>query len=431
MRLLVVSYFFPPFNNMGAVRVGKTAKYLMKTFGHDVRVVTAASQPFQATLPPELPADRVTYTKWFNVNKPAEILSGGRARVTAAGHELQGPTEFVRAARSFYRDFYKSVVAFPDDQIGWYPFALRAASRLMADWRPDLLLASGPPNTSLLAVYRLAQRYDIPWVAELRDLWTDSHYYRFPRWRQRLEQRLERRVLGSASGFLTVSEPLAEVLRLKYRAPVAVVLNGYDPEDYPASAGGLLEKKFVRLVYTGMLMWSGVEGGMDPRPLFEALRRLGPLAEHIRLAFYGRRLQGARDAARTEGVEHLVEVHDQVPYLESLRMQREADVLLLFLWNDPKEPGVYTGKLFEYIGAGRPILAVGSADNVAAQLIRDRRAGVVLNDPARIAERLLQWVEQKQNTGSIPALSPESAAGLSREEQTAHIHRFLSRLVTA
>ena len=78
----------------------------------------------------------------------------------------------------------------------------------------------------------MAKRYNLPWVGELRDLWVDFHRYHVGRVRKHIEHRLEKRVLSSATGLVTVSEPMAELLRKKYCKPTAVVLNGYDPEDY-------------------------------------------------------------------------------------------------------------------------------------------------------------------------------------------------------
>jgi len=89
----------------------------------------------------------------------------------------------------------------------------------------------------------------------------------------------------------------------------------------------------------------------------------------------------------------------------------------------------YTGKLFEYLGARRPILAIGPADNVAAALIRERQAGIVSSDPAEIAGQLSRWLEAKERGADIPDLPASVAAGLSREEQTRRLERFLERFV--
>ena len=102
-----------------------------------------------------------------------------------------------------------------DQEIGWLLFALRDGRKILRDWRPDLIYASATPATSLLVARRLSRNHGIPWVAELCDLWVDSHYYRYFGWRHVLENRLERATLGTATAIVTVSEPLAKTLRGK------------------------------------------------------------------------------------------------------------------------------------------------------------------------------------------------------------------------
>jgi hypothetical protein len=424
VRVLIVSYFFPPFNSMGAIRVGKMAKYLA-LFGHDVRVVTARDQPLQQTVPVELEEERIERTSWINVNRPAEMAMGGRARIAAQGYSAGG-----RAGRGLkgLGAIYKRATNIPDGEVGWAPFALSAASRLIADWKPDVLYASAKPYTSLLVAHVLARRHQIPWIAELRDLWTDNPYTPYTPWRKKLDGRLERRILSSAAGLVTVSEPLGETLRTKYGKPTAVVLNGFDADDHPKpQSTGPVAGPMLRVVYTGMVY----AGKRDPTPLFLALRSMGDAATQVRVVFYGRYLDAVRDLARNHDVEHLVEVNEPIAYGEALQAQAEADVLLLLLWNSLQEKGIYTGKVFEYFGARRPILVIGPEDNVAAALITQRGAGVALNVPEAIAEQLRHWIQLKTERGALPPLPEEALLGLSREEQARSLERFLYQLVPA
>lgn len=422
MRVLFISYFFPPYNAIGAVRLGKLAKFF-HAFGHDVRVVTARDQPLQPTLPLEIPAERVHATSWVNVNRPAELAVGGRSRVAAQGFQVRGGgrlSGIVKAAGAQY----KLLTNLPDGQIGWAPFALREATALVERWRPDVIYASGLPWTSLVVADRLSRRTGVPWVAEFRDLWIDSPLDESPRWRRGLELRMARRVMASASGFVTVGDTLATALSARFPVPGEVVLNGYDGEDYDLPAGTTPPGGTLRIVYTGMIY----EGKRDPSPLFEALRLLGPLGERVRVSFYGKYLDVARRLAATHGVEHLVEVHDQVGYREALRLQAEADLLLLLLWDNPGDRGTWTGKVFEYLGARRPIVVVGPEDFTVSRVVRERGIGVASTRPDRLAERLREWIAEKERTG-IPATPPEAAVGFSREEQSRRLEGFLQRVL--
>ncbi|GAC1496544.1 MAG: glycosyltransferase family 4 protein [Chamaesiphon sp.] len=422
MRILLIPYSFPPFNTIGAVRVGKIAKYLTK-FGHEVRVVTAKTQQYQPTLPLEILPENVIYTDWtqgkFLVPKPHQAVDNSHISQGHFGRVLQG-----------LKLMYKTLEAFPVEQLGWIILAAEAASRLVQKWQPDVIYASAPPPACLIVASWLSRKYGIPWVGEFRDLWVDDPYRNYQGWRKLIEERLERWILPSATHFVTVSEPLAKTLREKYGKPTAVILNGFEPSDYPLSTKVPFRDGSIRIVYTGTIF----PGKRDPSPLFQALRQLGDLSEKVQVAlylqpYYGGCLEEIHELARQHGVEHLVEVNDMVPYKDSLRLQSEADILLLLLWNDPKERGVYTGKLFEYIGARRPILAIGYHDSVAAELIRDRDAGVVLDNPLQIAEQLQQWIGQKQQNRLIPYLSEKVGVGLSREEQTKCLERLLDEIL--
>lgn len=421
MRILIISYFFPPYNTIGAVRVGKTAKWLHE-MGHEIKVVSARNQPLQATLELEIPRENVVYTNWININALPELVLGGRSQVAAEGFTPKG---HMRNMMRGLGKLYKTVLNFPDGQIGWYPYGLREARRLLKKWKPDVIFASAMPYTSLLIARQIAHEYHLPWVAELRDLWTDNHYYQYFGLRKHLEKNLERKVLGSANGIVTVSEPLAETLRRKYTNPIEVILNGFDPLDYKeikpmvcSSDDNLL------IIYTGSIY----EGKRDPSPLFVALTLMGDEADNIRVEFYGRNIESVRLLVKQYGVERLVSVYPSIPYGDALTRQKEADVLLLLLWNDPREKGVYTGKLFEYLGAGRPILAIGSPDNVAAELIMDRSAGVVAVDPAKIAEALKRWYTMKRE-GKDFSVDNSRFTDLTRQRQTTRLADFLARVI--
>jgi glycosyltransferase involved in cell wall biosynthesis len=233
MRILLISFYFPPYNNIGSVRVGKLAKYFTQ-LGHEVRVITACDSLFPKALTLEIPEENVRYTKWVNVRRPAEIIAGRSVGNGAADTNSYAAPR--RSLSSWLWSLYRSLLYVPDMQIGWYPYARRAAADVTREWQPDLIYASAVPHTALLVASSLSRKLKIPWFAELRDLWVDNHFYSFKGLRRYLEIKLERRVLGSAAGIITVSEPLAETLRLKFKQPVLVATNGFDPCDFPAPA---------------------------------------------------------------------------------------------------------------------------------------------------------------------------------------------------
>lgn len=411
MRILLITYHFPPFNQIGAVRLGKMAKYLREA-GHEVRVLTADDYLRNSDLELEIPADEVIYTPWLDVNKPGRLFYRQKGPVVQHA-DTPPPHPMVEKMRLMY----EACLNFPDDRVGWLPYALTAGSRLIKEWRPDVIYASGAPFVALVAASRLAGQFGIPWVAELRDLWADNHNYRLPLWRQRLDGWLERRILASAHGIVTVTEPWAETLSKKYGKPTVCIPNGFDPADFPERVAQD-QDKVLRLVYTGAFY----PAGQNPVPLFAALELLGPRSELVKVQFIGTDPHLVRQLARNYGVASRLEFSPSIPYRESLLRQVQADVLLLLLWQTP--PGCYPGKVFEYLGARRPILAVGPSTDIAAKLVGERAAGIITDQPEEIANLLEKWLLQKKG-GEIPSLDSSVSRGLSRKERAEDLILFL------
>ena len=417
MKILFITYIFPPFNAIGSVRTGKTAKFLVES-GHDVKVISCAKQSLSKNLSLEISEQSVQYTDWINVNSPVEFILGGKKKVASKGYYpiVKNLPGWIFRLGCLYR----SILNFPDGQIGWFPFAKRSGDRLIQQWKPDLIFSSAVPYTSLLIASTLSRKHKIPWIAELRDLWIDNHYRIHPVWRRKLEERLERFTLSTAIGLVTVSDPLNHLLKSKYPIPCATITNGFDPEDYPETTKISFSNGKIHLTYTGQLY----SLKRVPTPLFIALNKMGADAEKVRVHFYGRYLDFAYEYARKYNVDHLVEIHEPVSHSEALNIQTKADVLLLFPGYDVEDQGIFTGKIFEYLGARRPILCIGNTEGVAANLISERKAGISLNEPEKIALQLRYWIKEKSENGEIPFLSSEVGKGFTRKEQTQKLMKF-------
>lgn len=424
MRILLISFFFPPYNVIGAVRNAKMAKYL-RSFGHDVEVLSADRQNvMRSDLSTELPAERIHYTHWLNPRWPLDLIFGRGEKISFAGNAAVTGPEGSAGLLSRMISLVKTVVYFPDPQIGWLPFACAKASSVMRKRRPDVIYASAPPFTGLMIAARVGGRHGIPWVADFRDLWVDNECYDYPPWRLECEEKVERRTVSKAAAMVTVSEPLAELLRSKYGKTVRVIPNGFDACDYPGQVGPQSERGELLIVYTGNIY----PERQSPRPLFEAIRMMGPTAGKIKVRFYGVRQRDIGHLDAGCGIPENVEFRPPVSHREALGLQAGADLLLHLLWNDPGQPGIYSGKLFEYLGARRPVLALGSVDNVAARLIRERSAGLVSDDPGAIRDYLEGMLLRKEAEGCIPPLPPAVGSGFSREEQARSLEELLKEV---
>jgi hypothetical protein len=436
MKILLVTYFFAPANTMGALRVSRLATFLMRR-GHDVRVLAAADLSAPPTLDCDFPEERVLRTSQLDINgvprwlatlrnafrgTPATAVGASDACATLREGARSRGAGLLRAASMLYTN----ALNWPDSRVGWLPYAWCAGQQLLRSGRPDLVYASSPPPTCLLLGKLLAARCGVPWIAEFRDRWSDDPYYARPPWRQAMESRAERQIVGSAQAIVTVSEPWVKRYAETYDKPALVVLNGFDPDEYAGGeSAGAVGSPFLEIVYTGGIY----PGRRDPTPLFQALASSPALRAEVRVHFYGTSVEHVEAAASRSGVSGWVLVHPHVPRKEALAIQQRADALLLMQWNDPREQGNLPGKLFEYLGARRPILGLGLEDGVPANIIRERAAGCFTNDPAQIAAQLETWLTTKRRLGHLPPLPPKVSAGFTRAEQFAKLEEFLGRTV--
>jgi len=408
LKVLIVSQAFPPYNASGAVRVGSLARFLLAR-GHDVRVLTGSPLPYPRTLAVETSADRIVVTPSAD---PFALLARRRAKKQQSP-SVGAPSLIGTGLRGQLLRSAGAMIAMPEPQIGWYPYAVAAGRRLLKTWTPDVIYASALPFTAHLVAARLAGVSGAPWIAEFRDHFAGNPYSNLPGWREPIDLWVERRVVASAAACVTVSEPMADTLRRRYSKPTAVVLNGFDARVIPVAAAASCAETALRIVYTGVIY----PGRRDPSSLFTAIASLGTAATDVNVEFYGQDLRTVAEIAERHGVSDRVILGGSISHTEALAKQHTADVLLLLLWDDPREAGVYTGKLFEYIGAGRPILAIGGMHGVATDLIRSRQLGVVANDADAVAAALRAWLAQKAATGAVAGPPAAAKAGLSRDEQ--------------
>ena len=294
--------------------------------------------------------------------------------------------------------FTKGIIAYPDEQKAWLPFAVNAGHELLRKEKFDAVLSSSGPVTSHLIAKELKRRTGTPWIADLRDLWTQAHQYPYWRARKWVERRLELKTLTCADALVTVSKPLAKKLEMFHRGKaVFAIPNGFDPDELFSVP---LTKEFT-LTYTGQIY----QGKQDTEPLFQAIRELitkgmiDPTAIKVR-SFGPTRYWLDRDV-KEHGLEMIVAQHGVVPREEALAKQRESQVLLLLNWNDPREKGVYSGKVFEYLAARRPILAIGGPNGVVSELLEETGAGVHVKDVAELKESLRNWYKEYQATGQV------------------------------
>jgi len=418
-RVLLVTYYFPPSGGPGVQRGLKFARYL-PAFGWQPTILTvrpenAAYSDLDPTLEAEVPAMLpVERTKAWDPYAFYARLTG-RKKDEAVGVAFVGE-EGTRARERLAR-WVRANVFLPDARVGWVPFARRRAEKLVKTGAFDAVLTTGPPHSTHLIGRALARRHSLPWIADFRDPWTDISYYHelpFTPAARRRDAALERSVLEEADRVVAVSPSLKALLARKTETAVEVISNGFDEADFVAVHPH--ESEGFVLAHTGTLSAS-----QNPDALWRALRRLrdaGTIpALRIRLVGHVDG-QVLRDLARHE-LEDLLEKIPYVPHDEAIRYMCGASLLLLSINRVPDASLIVTGKLFEYLASGRPVVGVGPDCGDAAAILQETGAGHLFeyDDAAGIMAYVKQHYEAWAAGTPLAGAAPGAADAYNRKHQ--------------
>ena len=304
-----------------------------------------------------------------------------------------------KSALDFLLTRIGEVVNYPDADKGWRPYATRAGETLLVTEDIDAIISSSAPITAHLVAKKLKLKHQVPWLADLRDLWSQNHNYSYSHLRKLFDERLERSTLSIADAIVTVSQPWADRLNTLHRDRVVhTITNGFDPEEVNSPPIGLTPK--FTITYTGT-----VYARQDPSNLFAALCNLineGTLtADDIEVRFYGERTGWLDREIEQYRLSNVVSQYDSVSRSIAVEKQRESQLLLCLKWEDSREHGVYPGKLFEYLGARRPILATGGTDDVVSELLGKTKAGISALTVEDIKTTLKELYKEYKQKGMV------------------------------
>lgn len=374
MRLILLTYFYPPSPEVGGLRAAKVASFFRRR-GAEVHVVTA---PFEGAPDPVGRDDgviehhvapgmdlRSLYGRLRNRNR--------RPLSRVESHSESGGSAWTPPERtSMLKRHVSAAMWLPDDRQGWIRPAARYATNLVKS-PDDVVYTTAPPFSPHIAGLLVKRRTGARWVLEFRDPWTDNPWkpsFVRTRWSDWIERRLERMCLRRADEIIAVTDASAETFR--NRLPderhdhVHVVRNGIDRLE-PVSAP--VHTNVCRALYVGSLYQQ-----RDPRPFLDAIGRLrdeGVLPLGFQVDFVGqcRWFHGESIERYVEGLGlgDTVRFTDPIPHEECLAMIREADLLLLFAQDQPLQ---VPNKLYEYLGARKRILAFADREGETAGMLR-------------------------------------------------------------
>jgi glycosyltransferase involved in cell wall biosynthesis len=380
-KVLVISYYFPPSGGPGVQRVLKFVKYLPQ-FGWEPIVLTVDGGDFPArdeSLLQEIPPTTKVYrTKIFEPYRLYRKLTG---KPDAAPVDVENIPlgNRKRSLTEAFAGFIRETIFIPDARIGWFPYAIPRALEIIRNENVDALYSSSPPYSTAVIARELHKRTSLPWIAGFRDPWigfiSSPDRWALPR---TIDKYLERSVYEEANLVECAWQGIARDFQAKYPHvnPVKCIYlpNGFDPDDFPP--GDVQEHKRFTVTYTGSMY-----GRRNPETFLRAVDEL--VAEgkvdprKILLKFIGRFGAEVKAMVDRAGVRSSTEIVPYAPHRESIKELLQADCLLLIVDESKESAEIVPGKVFEYLGARRPILALAQ-EGAIAELIRETRSGVVV-----------------------------------------------------
>jgi hypothetical protein len=398
-KVLIVTYHFPPRPTVASLRPLGLARYLPE-FGWKAVILTAAlpGRPDPQFEVVETQRRDSLVLGWgrrlFKLNTEQNLM----AQITQLKRKLRIKSE--RSPLDLLLTAVGEVTAYPDPQKGWRAYAIKVGRDILQQQPIKAIISASPPVTSHIIAKKLKDEFKIPWVADFHDLWTQNYYYPYSPLRKMIERRLELNTLSSADVLVTISQPTAEDLGALHRQKLVYSIPyGFDPVEVNTTAGNLTDR--FTITYTGNLY----PVKRSPAPLFAALRDLideGSMdAGDVEVRFYGPEAGWIDKQAERYGLTGIVRQFGIVPREIALNKQRESQLLLLLKWNDPKQRGAYSAKIFEYLAARRPILAVGGFHDVVSELLDQTKAGVCGQTKEDVKTLLLRLYREYKSTGDV------------------------------
>ena len=426
-RVLIITYYWPPSGGSGVQRWLKMSKYLPENDWQPV-IYTAEDaeypvedQSLEQDVAPEAEVIRRPIVEPYSFYK--KFLGMKKGEKVKAGFINEG------AKKSGWKEnisvWLRGNFFIPDARRWWIKPSVRYLKKYLKEHPVDAIISTGPPHSMHLIAKALHKKTNIPWVADFRDPWTDIDFYKdlkLTRCADKKHHRLENQVLTEATRVVTIGWDCAKGLENHGAKDVAVITNGYD-FDKPIN-----EREHKTSTFT--MAHIGIVGAnRNPETLWSAISEIVETVPETSLQI---RLIGQVDNSVIESIKRhnigkYVEIIPYIPHNQVIMEQQKTDVLLLFVNNTPNAKGILTGKIFEYMASGRPILCIGPEDGDSARILNETKTGVTVdfNDKEKMKSVILEMM-RKYKENQLVTTKNETIEKYSRRNLTKEYVRLLN-----
>ena len=431
-HILIISYYWPPSGGSGVQRWLKFVKFLSK-LGWKITVYTPENPEFPVvdeSLLRDVPegVNVITQSIWEPYSVYKKFV--GRSQKDGIGasfmSEEKGPSRAELMARWIRGNWF-----IPDARKFWIKPSIKFLSPLVSRGDFDMVISTGPPHSMHLIALALKEKFNIPWLADFRDPWTKIDFVdelRLTEKSSRTHAKLEKDVVQKCDHLIVVSNTMATSFsKLKNAQHISAIPNGYDADDFDSTLAVPLKQGF-NIAHVGSLT-----PDRNAPALWKALAALSAesaaFAKELNIRFIGKIDFKARQELETLGLWTKVDVVDYVPHRELLNHLMENQVLLLLVNQTKNAKMILTGKIFEYLKANRPILALAPVDGDLSNLLKDTNAGwaVGFDDVEELKKHLLRMFGEHQS-GEL-TINSIKVEDYSRENLALSLSELIKRIL--
>jgi len=380
-KVLILTYYWPPSGGAGVQRMLKFVKYF-PYFGIEPIVITvdekkASYQIFDYSLVNDInSATRIIKTSTF---EPFEFykLIGNRKEIPHSGFANDtNPSFFQKIMR-----FVRGNLFIPDARKGWNKYAYKIACNIIKNEKIDTIITSSPPHSTQLIGLKLKKKFNLKWISDIRDPWTDIYYYKqlyHTKLAKKIDSKYEQKVLENSDAIIVVSQSIKELFKQKTKKVIEnniyVIPNGYDEDDF-FRKNEISSDEFL-ITYTGTYADIYIINGF-----LEAYKKfIFELTNpNVKLRFIGKISESLIKKVNELNISDFVEFKEYLPHKESVNQLLKSSLLLLIIPKIEKNEGILTGKLFEYLGSYKPILCIGPIEGNASDIIKYCNAGATFD----------------------------------------------------
>ncbi len=373
-KVLVVTYYWPPAGGPGVQRVLKFCKYLPE-FGWKPVILTVRNGEF-----PNIDNTFINESKNMDIHKTMSLDPFLIYKIISKKKSISTFT-LDHGSTSGFSSFSKWIrlnCFLPDARKGWVPFGIHKGKDVIKNENIDLIFSSGPPHSLHFIAKKLKEIYQIPWVADFRDPWTDIfHLEGHSRLdiAQKIDQKKENKILTSADVITTVSSGLQKLFRKKQiQTRVKVITNGYDESDFIGHPPLKNENKKIIISYVGGMAKSQIQ-----KTFFLAIKNLKKLGYALTIQFVGNVHPDINEWIERFDIKDEIIFIGYEPHHKAIHYMISSNFLLLVVPKTRNNKGIVTGKVFEYLRAKTPIICIGPPDSDVGKIILETQSGLVFN----------------------------------------------------